>query len=78
MEKEIYISVRITEYGNGKSTCAITQSVDDGPLESEYITMEKACKLIWELVLAGGKREVSINRLDRDIVTRSAYIFLPN
>ena len=78
MEKEIYISIRITEYGNGNSTCTITQSVDDGPLEMQYISMEKARKLMWELVLAGGTRDVSINRLDRDIVTRSAYIFLPN
>ena len=78
MEKEIYISVRITEYGNGKSTCTITQSVDDEPLKTQYISMEKARKLMWELVLAGGTRDVSINRLDRDIVTRSAYIFLPN
>ena len=78
MEKEIYISVRITDFGNGSQTCALAQSVDDGPLESEYISLDKARKLMWELVLAGGKREVSISRLDRDIVTRSAYIFLPN
>lgn len=75
---EIYISVRITEYGNGNTTCTLTQSVDNEPLESQYISLDKARKLIWELVLAGGKREVSINRLDRDIVTRTAYIFLPN
>ena len=74
----IYISARITEYGNGDVTCTLTQSVDDGPLETQYISLDKARKLIWELVLAGGKREISINRLDRDIVTRTAYIFLPN
>lgn len=75
---EIYISVRITEYGNGHVTCTLTQSVNDEPLETQYISLDKARKLIWELVLAGGEREVHINRLDRDIVTRTAYIFLPN
>ena len=75
---EIYINIRITEYGNGNASCFLVQSVDDGPLEITPITIDKARKLMWELVLAGGKREVSINRLDRDIVTRTAYIFLPN
>ena len=78
MDKEIYISVRITEYGNGKMTCILSQSVDDNPLECTPIDLDKARKLMWELVLAGGKREVSINRLDRDIITRGAYIFLPS
>ena len=78
MTKEIYISIRITEYGNGHVTCTLTQSADGEPLETQNISLNKARKLIWELVLAGGKHEVSINRLDRDIVTRSAYIFLPN
>lgn len=76
--KEIYISVRITEYGTGDMTCTLTQQVNDEPLESQCISLDKARKLMWELVLAGGQREVYINRLDRDIVTRSAYIFLPN
>ena len=76
--KEIYISIRITEYGNGTMTCVMNQSIDDGPIEITEISLEKARKLMWELVLAGGTREVSVNRYDRDIVTRSAYIFLPN
>lgn len=75
---EIYISIRITEYGNGHVNCYMTQSVNDEPLETTQISLDKARKLMWELVLAGGTREVHINRLDRDIVTRSAYIFLPN
>ena len=75
---EIYINVRITEYGNGHVTCVLSQSVNDEPLETQYMSLDKARKLIWELVLAGGEREVHINRRDRDIVTRSAYIFLPN
>ena len=78
MVKEIYMHVTITEYGTGRISCRFTQSIDDGPLEITEITLDKARKLMWELVLAGGKREININRYDRDIVTRSAYIFLPN
>ena len=74
---EIYIAIRITEYGTGKTTCTISQSVGEEPLETHELELAHALKLMWELVLAGGKREVSINRLDRDIVTMSAYIFLP-
>ena len=77
MNNEIYISLRITEYGNGKMTCILSQSVGDEPLECTPISLDKARKLMWELVLAGGKREVTINRLDQHIVTRGAYIFLP-
>ena len=74
---EIYIAIRITEYGFGEPTCTISQSVGEEPLETHQLELNHALQLMWELVLAGGKREVSINRLDRDIVTRSAYIFLP-
>lgn len=74
---EIYVAVRITEYGNGYSTCTLSQSVGDEPLDTQFIDINKARKLMWELVLAGGKREVRINRIDRDIITRCAYIFLP-
>lgn len=76
--KEIYINIRITEYGNGDMTCVMNQSIDGGPIEITKISLDKARKLMWELVLAGGTREININRYDRDIVTRNAYIFLPN
>lgn len=75
---EIYINIRITEYGNGKINCFLSQSVNDEPLDIQEVSLNKARKLMWELVLAGGEREVNINPHDRDIVTRSAYIFLPN
>ena len=77
MEKEIYISVDITEYGNGNTVCFLSQQVDDGELEMTRLDPLHASKLMWELVLAGGKRNVRINSLDRDIVTREAYVFLP-
>lgn len=78
MAKEIYISVGITEYGNGNIDCSLCQQVDDGELDVKQIDQLRACKLMWELVLAGGHRNVRVNYLDRNIVCRSAYIFLPN
>lgn len=75
---EIYINVQIVDYGNGNIRCTLSQAVDDEPLDTKIISLDKARKLMWELVLAGGVREVNINRFDRDIVTRGAYIFLPN
>lgn len=78
MEKEIYISIDITDFGDGYVRCEMLQSVDDGPLEATKLDINKAHKLIWELVLAGGKRSYRTNYLDRTIVNQSAYIFLPN
>ena len=75
---EIYISVSITEYGNGYMDCTYAEQIDDNPLTFEHISLDKARRMMWELVLAGGVRRVNINRLDRDIVTREAYIFLDN
>lgn len=78
MGNEIYMSVSITDFGNGKVRCIFSESINDEPIKLSYIDINKARKLMWELVLAGGKRSVSINSLDRDIVTSNAYIFLPN
>ena len=78
MGNEIYINVSITDHGNGNITCEMIQSVDDGPLEATKLDRNHANKLIWELVLAGGKRRVWVNRFDRNIVVTEAYIFLDN
>lgn len=78
MEKEVYICVDITDFGNGDINCSLIQSVDDGPLESTQLDINHAHKLIWELVLAGGKRSYRTNYLDPKIVVQEAYIFLPN
>lgn len=78
MAKEIYIAVDITEYGNGSMNCYLTQQVDDGELEMTKLELDHARKLMWELVLAGGKKQVRINTLNRDIVSREVYIFLPS
>lgn len=78
MGNEIYMNVSITDYGNGDIICKFSESINDEELRTKDITLDKARRLMWELKLAGGRKEVVINRYDRDIVTRSAYIFLPN
>ena len=75
---EIYINVMINDFGNGRVRCAMTQQVNDGKLDVQHIDKAKAQRLMWELVLAGGKREVYVNQFDRNIVTSQAWIFLPN
>ena len=76
--KEIYMNVSIVEFGNNEVECTFTQQIDDEPLEWESIPLEKALRMQWELVLAGGVRNVRVSRLDRHIVYRDIYIFLPN
>lgn len=78
MGNEIYMNVSITDFGNGEVSCVFSESINDEPIKLNHIDINKARRLMWELVLAGGKRSVSVNSLDRDIVTSSAYIFLPN
>ena len=78
MGNEIYMNVSITDFGNGEIRCLFTESINDEPIKLTHIDINKARKLMWELVLAGGKRSVSVNSLNRDIITSSAYIFLPN
>ena len=78
MGNEIYMNVSITEYGNGHIDCKFSESINDEELRTKDITLDKARRLMWELKLAGGRKEVVINRYDRDIVTRNVYIFLAN
>ena len=78
MGNEIYMNIRITEYGNGRIDCKFSESINDEELRTKDITLDKARRLMWELKLAGGRKEVIVNRYDRDIVTRSVYIFLEN
>jgi hypothetical protein len=78
MAKEIYISIAITEYGNGNIDCIMAQQIDDEDMTLEWLDFDHACKLMWELKLAGGRKQVRVNQLDRHIVTREVYIFLPN
>jgi len=75
---EIYINISIIEYNNGKIDCMYTEQVNDEPMTIKPIDLDRARRLMWELVLAGGKKTVEINRYDRNIVRRDAYIILPN
>jgi len=77
MNKNIYISVDITDYGNGFINCVLLQSIDDGELERTQLDENHANKLMWELVKAGGKRSYRSNYLDPTIVYHGAYLFLP-
>ena len=78
MNKEIYICVTITDYSSGNTECFLNQSINDGPLEMQRISLDKARKLMWELKLAGGTKHMSVNRYNPRITTRDTYIFLPN
>ena len=75
---EIYMNVSITYYGDNYISCFFSESINDEPLRITEIELDKARKLMWELVLAGGRKTVRVNSLDRSIVRQDAYIFLPN
>lgn len=77
MNNQIYVYAYITTYSSNRKTCRLVQDYGDGKLVSEDIDELKAKKLIWEIVLAGGTREMDINYLNHRIVTIGAYIFLP-
>lgn len=76
MNNEIYMNVSITYFGN-RVECRYCEAIGDEPLHIKTIELNKARRLIWELVLAGGQREVCINSRDRSIVRVDAGIFLP-
>ena len=78
MAKEIYISIAITEYGNGHVDCIMAQQVDDEPMTLDRLELNHANKLMWKLKLAGGNRRVRVNLFDPHIMSREVYIFLPN
>lgn len=76
MKKTLYMTAAITNYGNGEKFCRFSESIGDGEIETRRVTEQEALRMMWELKLAGGTREVSVNQFDRDIVTVSVYIFL--
>lgn len=75
--KEIYMSVSIVDFGNGHITCRFCEAIGDEPIRIKELELNKARRLMWELVLAGGKRSVQVNTLDHTIISSGAYIFLP-
>ena len=76
----VYMSVHITAYSypHWKPYCKFFQQINGEPMTSRTITLDEACRLMWELKLAGGRKTVRVNTLDRDIVSREVYIFLPS
>jgi len=75
--KELYIAIDITYYGKAdRYDCYLSQSVDDEGLTMEKLPLNKALKLMWELKLAGGTKEVRINRLNPSIVTRYTSLYV--
>lgn len=74
---EIYMNVSITYYGNENIRCSYCESIGDEPVRMTKLELDKARRMIWELVLAGGKRTVSTNWYNPEIYTVDAYVFLP-
>ncbi len=58
--KELWISVNIIDHTDGSHSCWMSQAVDDDPLQITDLTYDKARKLMWELKLAGGEKEVTM------------------
>lgn len=56
--KELWMSVHIINHSNGDYSCWMGQRVDDGEMQITNLSYEKACKLMWELKLAGGDKEM--------------------
>lgn len=71
------MNVSIVDFGNGKIEGRYYESIGDNEIETKELPLDKAKRLMWELVLAGGVRSVRVSRYDRNMVTSEAYIFLP-
>ena len=77
MKDEIWMNISITYYGNGTIDCRYYECIGNAPVEMKKISLDDARRMMWELVLAGGKRSYRTNYLDRSIVSSEVYIFLP-
>lgn len=64
--KSIYLVVGITYFVDGPQ-CFIHQLVDGEWYEASDIPIEKAYRLMWELVKAGGTREYKANNYDHSL-----------
>lgn len=77
MKKELWMNVSIVDFGNGNIEGRYYECVGDNEIETKELPLDKAKRLMWELVLAGGVRSVRVSRYDRHMITSEAYIFLP-
>lgn len=63
----IYMKVDITTYEDGTADCFFHEIIDHNPCQITSIPLQKAQRLMWELVKAGGKRELDVNRYNHHI-----------
>lgn len=77
MAKEVWMSLDIVDFGNGIIDCRYCESIDDEPIRHKMLSLNEARQMYWELILAGAAHEISINRLDRSIVRKTAWMFVP-
>ena len=63
--RQIYMSVQITNYGTKsmKPDCFFFNVDENDKLISKEISYDEARRLMWELKLAGGEKEVRTNYL---------------
>lgn len=75
--KHIYMNVSITRYSyKGLAPdCTLFQKVDDEEMTSTKLDYDTARRMMWELVLAGGEREVSTNYLNPGISTTQVTLW---
>ena len=77
MAKQVWMDIDIVDYGNGRIDCWYSESIDDEPIRYTALPLDKARQMYWELILAGARHEININRYDRTIVRKNAWMFLP-
>lgn len=67
--KHIYINISITRYSyhGMEPDCDFWQRVDDGEMEHRKLDYNTACRMMWELMLIGGERKITINHLNPGI-----------
>lgn len=67
--KRIYMSLSMTQYNHKgmEPDCTLYQHIDDEPATSTKLSYTEACKLMWELVLAGATRAYASNYFNPSI-----------
>lgn len=74
--KELWISIHIINHTDGSHSCWMGQSVDDEPMQITELAYDKACKLMWELKLAGGEKEITIPYNSRPTLVERKVTYL--
>ena len=67
--KRIYMSLSMTQYSlkGMEPDCDLYQQIDDEPATNIKLSYAEACKLMWELVLAGATRIYRSNTFNPSI-----------